>query len=281
MLDRLRAADRALVARTVVSAAALAFLLESLIDLLAGNASVALFVGRLVVYPVAVAFFWLVGWWLGTRTWPRRGIRLARAMLRRHLREKHALIFLSDRPDRRLLVPRRIWEVVAFSAGATLLVASTLILLGAPTALVVTLAGLLPAIALWSGFVLVPYWLFSSLGLRSADPVRWLILPLSRRYADRLKLSNGALALLGLVAAFNATLRAGGSGADAVAASLVTALRIVASVLIVAAAAVAHYVRDERALRERVEAEALEMGIRDGRGMTDGDFLPRLPAARR
>lgn len=265
------------VARIVAVAALLSFGIEVFLESLVGTLTVGEAVARLLAYPIAVAFFWAVGWWLGTRTWPRRGARLLRRALRRRIRDTRALLFLSDRPDRRLPLWRRVWEVVGFSAGLTLLVTSTLLLLDAPAGLILLLAGLLPGLTLWASFLLVPYWLFSRLGVRVVDAVRWLVLPLSRRYADRLKLSNGALVVLGLGATVNATLRAGASGGEAVAGSLVTALRIVGSVLIVAAAAVAYYMKDERALVHTLEREAVEMGLRDGRGMSDGDFLPRLP----
>jgi hypothetical protein len=275
MVDGLRAEDRTLVARAIAVAALISFVIESI---LLTTPTATGIVSRLIVYPVAIVFFWGAGWWLGTRTWPRRGARLMRASLRRRLRRKHALVFLSDRPDRRLPLPRRIWEVVGFSAGSTLLVTSTLLIFDAPSGAVLAATGLMPILTLWGSFILVPYWLYSRLGLRSVDAMRWLVLPLSGSYADRLKLSNGALVLLGIGATFNATLRAGASGGEAAADAVVTALRIVASVLIVAAAAVAYYAKDERVLSHTLELEAVAMGIQDGRGMSDGDFLPRLPA---
>ena len=265
------------VARVVVIAGLISLGIETFLEVIVGQYSDANLVARIIGYPVALAFFWAVGWWLGTRTWPRRGARLLRRTLRRRIREKSEFMFLSDRPDRQLPLYRRVWEVVGFSAGLSLMVTGGLILLDAPALTVRVVAALLPAATLWGSFLLVPYWLFSRLGIRIVDPVRWLILPLSRRYADRLKLSNGALALLGVGAIVNVAMREGATGPVAVTVALTDALRLVASILIVAAAAVVYYIRDERGLAHQLELEAIQMGLQDGRGMSDGDFLPRLP----
>lgn len=280
MVERLRAADRPVVARVIIAAAAISFGLELLLQALAGSLTLGVVVASLVVYPIAVAIFWVAGWWLGTRTWPKRGARLTRAVLRRRAADKKEIVFLSDRPDFEIRTPKRVWEVVGFSAGASVLFAAILLATGAASAPLATLGALMPVLTLWASFVLVPYWLTARLGLRIVDPVRWLILPFSRRYASRLRLSNGALLVLGAGAMFNLAFRTGADGIDAVTSALVYVLRIVAAILVVAAAAVAYYARDERGLVQKLEQEAVEMGIRDGRGMSDGDFLPRLPTTK-
>ncbi|HEX2021228.1 MAG TPA: hypothetical protein VHH36_00830 [Candidatus Thermoplasmatota archaeon] len=234
-------------------------------------------VSRLVGYPVVVGLFVLIGRWLGLRTWPRRGRRMARRLMARAARDpKRPIVFLTDRPDGDLSIPRRVLEVVGFAAGSSIIVAAVLSLFGVATIFASTL--LLPA--LWGSFLLVPYWSFARLGIRQVDPVRWLVQPMSRRYADRLRLSNGALLLIAVGVLFNFAFRAGASGDQALVQAIVDTLRISTSALVVAASAVAYYARDERALLKAMEEDALRAGIRDGRGMSDGDFLPRVPAAK-
>lgn len=263
---------RTFVLRVVLASAAIAFVLESL---LSPNDAAAL-VARVVGYALSIPFFWAIGWWFGTRTWPKRGRKLARRMAYRSMKARGEVLFISDRPDADGRVARRIWEVVGFAAGASILLASALILVGLRTASV-SVPFSFTILALWAGFLLVPYWLFGAMGLRSVDAVRWLVLPVSRRYADRMKLSNGALILLGIGMLFNALYREGLSQDQAIAGALITVLRIVTSVLVIAAPAVAYYHRDEHGLVRVVETELLDIGVRDGRGMTDGEFLPRLP----
>lgn len=272
MASRERWAERLHVFRTVGAAALLAFLVEIALRRPTAGAVAAGAAGYTVVFVVYFAF----GRWLGKRTWPRRGLALARSMLRRRLAREHEFMFLSDRPDRAHSTARRVWEVVGFSAGVTILAVTTLILLESP--LVTPAAALLPALTLWGSFVLVPYWLYTRLGFRLVDALRWLVLPFSRRYADRWKLSNGTFVLLALGATANAAIREGADGADAVVTALVQVLRVVASILVIAATAVAYYVREERRIAHELENASIGMGVRDGRGMSDGDFLPRLPA---
>ncbi|HUR69583.1 MAG TPA: hypothetical protein VM370_10085 [Candidatus Thermoplasmatota archaeon] len=270
--------NRLHITRTVAPAVVVAFV----IDLLFARPNVGEFVGLLSGYLVLYVLFFAFGRWLGKHTWPRRGHRLARRMLRRRLRRRNEFVFVSDRPDRTFSLLTRVWEVVGFAAGVSVLFSALLSLIGlSERSLSIgnkVLPLLVPAVACWATFVLVPYWLFARLGFRIVDPVRWLVLPLSRRYADRLKLSNGVLLLLAAGAVFNLAFRAGASSGEAVATALILVLRVVASVVVIAATAVAYYVREERRVARDVEDEALTMGIRDGRGMSDGDFLPRLPA---
>lgn len=262
------------VRNTVLAAAAIAFLIELA---LAPPANLFALLGRLVVYPVGVGIYFLIGRWLGTRTWPRRGRRIARQMLVRQLRDKRHILFLSDRPDFEARTARRVWEVLGFAVGGSVIIASVLIIAGLRSTNLAALAVSFMLLTMWASFLLVPYWLFARLGVRHVDAVRWLILPLSRRYADRLRLSNGALLLIGLGAMVNATVRSGLSQDDAIVLGLRTLVQIVVSVLVIAATGVAYYTRNERALVRELEAEAIELGVRDGRGMTDGQFLPGLP----
>lgn len=267
-----QAEDRRIVIRTVLAAAALAFALETLLE----GWDPLLLVGRLVVYPISVAIFWTIGWWLGTRTWPRRGRKLARARLVSAMKARREVLFISDRPDRNASILRRVWEAVAFAAGASVLVASILIILGFTRGNLLALATAFMLVAAWAGFILVPYWLFARMGMRHVDAVRWLILPLSRRYADRMRLSNGALILIALGAMINASLRTGATVEQAVVSGTLYIVQMVALVLVIAATGVAYYLRKERGLVKELEAEAIGMGIRDARGMSDGDFLPGL-----
>lgn len=273
--------ERLRIARTVAPAVLIAFL----IDVWLARTSLAEGLGLLSVYAVLFVIFFAVGRWIGKRSWPKRGQALARAMLKRRLRRKRDFVFVSDRPDRTFTTLRRVWEVVGFSAGVSVLVSTLLGLLNlTPSSLIfaaVVLPLLLPMVVTWFAFVLIPYWIFARLGFRVVDPVRWLVLPLSSRYADRLKLSNGALVLLALGAVFNLTWRAGVSGPEAVAQALTLVLRVVAVVLVIAATAVAYYLHEERRISHELELESIGFGIRDGRGMSDGDFLPRLPPPRK
>lgn len=269
--------DRLHIARTVAPAVALAFL----IDLLLTRASLPGVLGLLSVYLLLFLAYFFIGRWIGKHTWPKRGQAFARSLLRRRIKRRHEFLFLSDRPDRSLPTLRRVWEVVGFAAGVSIILSTLLSLIGlTPTSLFVSaivLPLVLPMVITAFAFVLVPYWLFTRLGYRIVDPVRWLVLPLSRGYADRLKLSNGALVLLATGAVFNLAFRAGQSNAAAIATALTLVLRVVAVVVVVAATAVAYYQREERRVAHELELESITMGIRDGRGMSDGDFLPRLP----
>lgn len=259
----------------VAAATALAFLIEVLID---PPRDLLNLVGRLVGLPIVALFAFLFGRWLGTRTWPKRGRRVARYMLKRAATDRAAhVLFISDRPDVKPRLAQRTFEIVGFSAGTAVIVTTILALAGFQAAGVAAFASTFTLVTLWLSFVLVPYWMFARMGLRQVDAVRWLVLPLSRRYADRLRLSNGALLLIAFGATINLAFRAGASGDEALISGLVTVARLVASILIAAATGAAYYARQEHALARELEAEALELGIRDGRGMTDGDFLPRLP----
>lgn len=257
----------------VLAGAAIAFALDLVVQPPTSAASV---IGRLVGYPVTVGISFLFGRWLGTRTWPRRGRRLAKRLLARHIRKERGMLFLSHRADVELPLARRIWEVVGFAAGASVLLASIVVLFRLLGGSLAALAGFFILVFAWASFVLVPYWLFSRMGMRHVDAVRWLILPLSRRYADRMRLSNGALILLGLGAMINATLRTGASVEEAVVSGVLYIVRMVALILVIAATAVAYYMRSERGLVRELEAEAIALGVRDGRGMSDGQFLPGL-----
>lgn len=268
--------ERSYVLRTVVAASAIAFALDTLLTVPVGDLHATTVIGRLVVYTLSVPLFLAVGWWFGTKTWPKRGASLTRSLIRRRIASKK-LIFICDRPDASRRLTRRIWEVVGFSAGLSVLGVAIVTLVGPPPRVANALYFFLPLFTLWGAFVIVPYWMLSRLGLRTVDPVRWTIIPIGRRYAERAKVSNGVLVLAGAGALFNILFRAGASGVEAVAGALSAVLRTVVTILVIAAAGVAYYHRNEYAHSHRLELEAIEMGVRDGRGMSDGDFLPRLP----
>lgn len=253
-----------------------AFLLDLLFHPPATAAALA---QRALGFALAAPIPILFGMFLGARSWPRRGRRLARHLLKRTLRQGgRPLLFFTDRPDFRPHLGRRVLEVVGFSAGASVILAAILPFLGLATFDILALASVLTLLTLWGSFVLVPYWLFARMGLREVDPVRWLVLPTSRRYADRLRLSNGALLLVALGASVNLAFRAGASGEQALVDGIRGIVGLLTTVFLVAATAAVFYTRKEKALAKEFEEEALAYGVRDGRGMSDGDFLPRLPA---
>lgn len=265
--------ERIAIARTVAPAVALAYAL----DIALTDTTLRQSLGLLGAYVLLFVTYFFIGRWFGKYTWTKRGKAFSRWVLKRRVRKEKAFLFLSDRPDRTFTTLQRVWEVVGFAAGTTVIITTIPQLVGASVPFATTIALLLPIVATWAAFFLVPYWLFARLGFRIVEPVRWLILPLSRRYADRLKLSNGALALIALGAVFNVTFRAGAPGGAAVEEAIVLVLRNVAVVVVIAATAVAYYNREERRIAHELELESLQFGIRDGRGMSDGDFLPRLP----
>lgn len=267
------------VAGIVLVAIAADFAIELALDRPGGPLEI---VGRAISFALGAGLFYLVGRFLGNRTWPKHGTRLTRRLLRRSVRERRVqpLVVLTDRPDVTPSPWRRILEVTGFAAGSSVLLGAVLSVLGADPNLVRGLASLFALLALWGAFILVPYWAYGMMGLRQVDPVRWTITPLSRRYAGRLKLSNGALALIAVGAAFNLAFRAGASQDEALTAGVRAVATVAASVLVIAASAVAHYSTRERALVKTLEAEALTMGIKDARGLTDGEFLPRVDAER-
>lgn len=240
--------------------------------------------GRIIGFAIVAILAYLYGRWLGTRTWPKRGRGVARMVLRYNTRKAdHPTIFLTDRPDVTVSIARRIVEVVGFAAGAAIIFTVSLSFIPpAPGIAELKLvgSGVFTFVALWASFVIVPYWVFGRMGLRQIDPIRWLIQPMAHRYAGRLRLSNGALILVAFVAIFNLAYRGGANQTEAIADSVLTLVRVVMGVLIAAVTAVAYYVRQERGLVLDVEEEALRMGIVDGRGMSDGDFLPKLPKSR-
>lgn len=253
------------------------FVLQSIVDTEQRNVAFGL---RLLAFAVVAAFWVLVGWYLGRRAWRKRGHGLARYLLRRTLtRKAPPLVFLTDRPDFQFSLARRLWEVVGLAAGTVVILVAVLSLAGSGflALLAGSVVGLL--LALWACFVLVPYWVFGHMGLRRVDAVRWLVQPMSRRYAERLRLSNGVLLLIAFGATIQLAFRAGASPTQAVLDGITIVGHTVASVLIAAAAALAFYVHDEHALVRQLEREALEMGVKDGRGMTDGEFLPRVAVA--
>lgn len=251
------------------------------------SASTASPVIRVIAFAIRAGIFYFIGRFLGTRTWPKRGRSIARMVLRYNTKKaNHPTIFLSDRPDVTPSITRRLVEAVGFAAGASIIFCVALTFTPLATgagetglSLIDAFSTLFGLIALWGSFLLVPYWLFGRMGLRQIDPVRWLIIPMARRYADRMRLSNGALILLAFVGIFNLAFRAGANQNEAVLEGALVTVRVVMGVLICAVTAVAYYVRGERALLLEVEEEALRMGIVDGRGMSDGDFLPKLPKA--
>lgn len=240
---------------------------------------------RIVGFGLVAFVLYLYGRWLGTRTWPKRGRAIARMVLRHNTRRaNHPTIFLSDRPDVTVSIARRIVEVVGFSAGLAIIVTVALTFIPDTPGTEIFLSRIrlvstaaFTFVALWLSFVIVPYWIFGRMGLRQIDPVRWLITPMAHRYAGRMKLSNGALILVAFFAIFNLAYRSGADQNAAILDAVDTIVRVVMGVLIAAVTAVAYYRRNERGLVLEVEEEALRMGIVDGRGMSDGEFLPRLP----
>lgn len=240
--------------------------------------------GRGLVLGARVAGFLLgalvavaLGWYLGAYSWPHQGRRMSAYLLRRALRSsaRRPKVFLTDRADFTPSLARRVLEVVGFAAGSSVIVAVALTIVGASAELVAVLVqSLFTLVALWASFVLVPYWAFGRMGLRAVDRERWLVQPMGRRYADRLRLSNGALLLIAFGAVVNLAFRAGRAPDAAVLDGIVTVGRIIAAVLVTAASAVAFYLRREPALVADLEAEALRDGAIDGRGLTDEQFLP-------
>lgn len=223
-----------------------------------------------------LGFAILFGLWLGKRAWPRRGRRIGRWFLKRALRGKaRPVILLTERPDVVPRTPRRILEVVGFSVGMTILVATALTLGGLRNVGFAVPAGLFILLSLWGAFVLVPYWTFARLGLRRVDAVRLTVEPLSRHYASRLRLSNGALLLVALSLTVNLGFRSGLPGQEVLLNSLRFVGHLVAAILVIAAAAVAYYARAERAVVLELQKDALQLGVKDARPLTDGDFLPR------
>ncbi|MFA5862068.1 MAG: hypothetical protein WDA16_10280, partial [Candidatus Thermoplasmatota archaeon] len=150
-----------------------------------------------------------------------------------------------------------------------------LTVIGAPSGLVNASLGIFTLVALWASFLLVPYWVFGRMGLREVDHERWLVQPMSRRYADRLRLSNGALLLVAFGGIVNLAFRAGASPNVAIFEGVQRVGRVIAAVLVIAATAVAFYLRREHDLVLDLEAEAIRDGVRDGRGLTDREFLPK------
>ena|SRR5438067_1073439 len=261
----------------VLAAVAADFVLQTVLNPGAADRGAALAV-RVASFLIGAAVAVLIGWYLGTRAWPRRGRQLANVLLRRAMRAKtRPIVLLTDRPDFPLSVTRRLVEVVGFAAGSTIIAVAALTIAGFSTTGLDYGTPVFLLLALWSSFILVPYWVFGHMGLRQVDPVRWLVQPMSRRYADRLRLSNGALLLLALGMVFNLALRARESADIALVNGILVIAHVVASVLVTATTALVFYLRGEHALVREVEEEAVRDGIRDGRGMSDGDFLPKLP----
>lgn len=263
----------------VLLAVAADFVLQTLLDPSGpsehGARLVRRVVGFLVVALLAVGF----GWFLGTQSWRKRGQELANHLLRRTMRAKtRPLVFLTDRADFRLSMARRLLEVVGFAAGSTVIAVAALSVAGLPNRFVDIVTPVLVIVALWSSFILVPYWVFGHMGLRQVDAAKWLVQPMSRRYADRLRLSNGALLLIALGMTFNLAFRAQASADVALINGVLDIAHVVATVLVSATTALAFYLRDENALIVEVEEEAARDGIRDGRGLTDDEFLPKVPA---
>lgn len=268
--------ERSYVVRTVVTASGIAFGLDTLLTVPVGDLTLSAVLIRLGGYALLVPVFIAFGWWFGTKTWPNHGSKITRALIRRRIGSKK-LIFICDRPDAPRRLTRRIWEVVGFSAGAAVIGHAIVLLVSPPVAVARAILTILPFLTLWGAFAIVPYWQLSRLGLRTIDPLRWTIIPVGRRYAERAKVSNGVLVIAGAGAFFNILFRTGASGIDSLIGALAVVLRTMIIILVIAAAGVAYYHRGEFSRSHALELEAIEMGVRDGRGMSDGDFLPRLP----
>ncbi len=255
----------------VGSAAVVSVLHDALID---PPASAIAFAARVTSSGVRIFFAVLVGMYLGRRVWPKRGKRLGERLLRRSTEGKvPRIVVLTDRSDLSSRMSVRIFEVVGFVAGTTLVVHSGFALAGIPVALP---AYVYMLVAFYASFVFVPYWAFGRMGLRRIDPVRWTVVPLAHSYARRLKLSNGTLLLIGLGATVNLAFRAGQSGDQALLGSVRIAGQLAAAILVVVASAVAYYAAPEDAVFQSLEDTALAVGIRDGRSLSDGEFLPRI-----
>jgi hypothetical protein len=264
----------------VLLAVAADFLLQSALNGGPPTERGARLVARIVGFLVAACLAVGYGWYLGARSWRRRGRQLANVLLRRAMRAKRKpVVLLTDRPDFRFSMTRRLFELVAFAAGSTVIVVASLSAIGLPTGLVDALTFVTVVAALWASFILVPYWVFGHMGLRQVDRERWLVQPMSRHYAQRLRLSNGALLLVAFGTTFNLAFRSRASTEAAVLNGVLDIAHVVATVLVAATTALAVYVRAEPELILEVEDEAIRDGIRDGRDMTDEQFLPRLPRA--
>ena len=259
---------------TVVVAAALAFALELVLDPPAGQRAVTL---RGVGFVFGAGVAYLIGWFLGARVWPRRGEQLALRLLQTRLKVRRAerlRVYLTGRRDFRQSTPRRILEVIAIAGGGPIIVLAVLALVGVGEATQAAVAGPLALIGLYASFLLSPYWVFSRMGVREVDTVQWTIRRMSRSYADRLRLSNGALLVLALTLTITLAYRAGADREEALLGGLLTVARLTASVLVVAAAGVTHHLRAEPAMTERLEAAALAAGVIDARTMLEAEFLP-------
>lgn len=257
-----------------VAAAVLAdFILDQVLD--PGSSGRVAFVRRVVGFAIGALLAFLLGMYLGKRSWPKRGRRLAAYLLRRAMkRSRKPKVYLTDRPDSTISLTRRIVEVVGFAAGSAVILGVALTILGVRPGLVDAAVGLFTLIALWGAFLLVPYWVFARMGLREIDHERWLVQPMSRRYADRMRLSNGALLLIAFGAIVNLAFRAGATPNDAIFLSVLRVGRVIAAVLIIAASGVVFFLRGEADLVLDLEAEAIRDGVRDARGFTETEFLP-------
>lgn len=250
------------------------FVLDSLLN---GVGSVRLRFGtRLVAFLVGALVAFLLGMFFGGVVWPRAGRRFSAYLLRRTMQGAHApRVFLTDHADFDISVARRMLEVVGLVAGATVIVDVSLTFLGVATGTVNALSGTFTFVAFVAAFLLVPYWVFGRMGLRQVDRKRWLVQPLGRRYAQRLRLSNGALLLVAFGAIVNIAIRAGSTANVAIQDGVILVGRSIAVVLVTAASAVGYYLRVEHDLMVDLEGEAIRDGVLDARGMTDDEFLPR------
>jgi len=262
------------IAGTVALAVLVDFLLDSLLNRATGSRIG--FAPRLAGFVVGVLVAFLLGMLMGRVVWPGLGRRFSAYLLRRSMGgARKPRVFLTDHADFDISVARRVFEVVGLVAGATVIVEVSLTFLGVPTGSVNALSGAFTFLAFVAAFLLVPYWVFGRMGLRQVDRTRWLVQPLGRRYAQRLRLSNGALLLVAFGAIVNITIRAGAGTDVAILDGVVLVGRSIAVVLVTAAAAVGYYLREEHDLMVQLESEAIRDGVLDARGMTDEEFLPR------
>jgi hypothetical protein len=231
---------------------------------------------RLVEFLVGVLVALLLGMLMGRVVWPSFGRRLSAYLLRSSMSgARKPRVFLTDHADFDISVARRVFEVVGLVAGATVILEVSLTFLGVRSGTVNALSGTFTFLAFVAAFLLVPYWVFGRMGLRQVDKSRWLVQPLGRRYAQRLRLSNGALLLVAFGAIVNITIRAGAGTNVAILDGVILVGHSIAVVLVTAAAAVSYYLREEHDLMVQLEAEAMRDGVLDARGMTDEEFLPR------
>jgi hypothetical protein len=201
---------------------------------------------------------------IGEFVWPVLGARFCAVIMHLYVRagrKRGAKLMITPYAD---FVPGRLrqtWEAMGFAAGLSLLAAATILFVtqGDSTALPwLSLGGLVLSFVLT--FMLVPHWMFARLGLRMAQPHRFVVESLAESYTSWVRVSNGTILLGSAFYGVNAL--AGRAARLEIYILVILSVAIMLAVSVVAmGTATAYFKRHEERVLKIVAADAKRLGF--------------------